>query len=222
MGNYSTKRILKELHIKRNMKKLFTLVEAGNARAMEKIGTNFFCRVLDEDDDIDIFEGMLSAFYWFDKAVEFGKIDSNYWIGETIDLYCYCGIGGQAYYGHHFREFIRSQKCKCIFHEVLDLGKGYLFKILKEEHINFWENKIFYQKVAEVGDSSAAFRLGEIYLNEWCRDYIEHLIDREYPKANSNDLKQAEKYLYYALTNGEPEVVSLMFKIFDAINSHCN
>ena len=219
MGNYSTKRIIKDLHIKRRINKLIPIAKDGDAKAMEKIGIDFFRRVLDDCDDINIFEGILSAFYWFDQAVEYGKIDSNYWIGETIDLYCYCGIGGQAYYGYFFREFIHSQECKYMFHDVLNSGKGYLFKVLKEEHINFWDNKIFYKTAADVGDSSAAFRLGEIYLNEWCRDYTENLIDQKYPKANDNDLKRAEKYLHYASAKGEPEVIDLMFKILEIIAS---
>ena len=173
MGDFTTKKILNNLNVRRNVKRLTLDAENGDPIAMEKIGIDFFRRVLNthflhcgyskdfkKKDEIDIFEGMLSSIYWFDKAIENGKIDSHYWIGETIDLYAYCGIGGQSYYPVHFKEFLKSDKCQKIFQEVLDSKKGYLYKIFEDCYIRFWDREDFYKKAADVGDSSAAFRLG--------------------------------------------------------------
>ena len=171
-----------------------------------------------EKDEIDIFEGMLSAIYWFDKAIENGKIDSNYWIGETIDLYAYCGIGGQSYYPAYFREFLQTDKCKKLFQEVLDLKKGYLYKIFADDCIHFWDRESFYKKAAEIGDSSAAFRLGEIYLNYWFDNYYEHIKYNESLTSYSY-LNLAEKYLRQAFKNKEPDVIPLIFKIFERIEN---
>ena len=220
LGYFDTKRILKSLHVKRNIKKLIADVENGDAKAMEKIGIDFFRRVVythinfEEKDEIDIFEGVLLAIYWFDKAVENGKIDSNYWIGETLELYAYCGIGGQAYYGYFFREFLKGKKYKEMFQDVVDSKKGYLYEILKSNGINIHDNIFFYQKAADVGDSSASFRLGEIYLNWWFNDYYEHIKYNE-SLSNSDSLDLAQKYLCHACKHGEPNVIPLIFKVFE-------
>ena len=231
MGNFATKEIIKNLHFQRNLKKLKISAENGDAQAMEKIGIDFFRRVLythefhlgsitnfKEKDEIDVFEGMLSAIYWFDRAVENGKIDSNYWIGETIDLYAYCGILGQSYYPAFFKEFLQSDKCKRLFQEVFDSKKGYLYKIFEDEGIHFYDREDFYKKAAEAGNSSAAFRLGEIYLNYWFNDYYNHVKYNE-PLTNYDYLNLAGKYLHHAFKKREPDVITLIFKIFEKIEN---
>ena len=229
---YPTKRILKNLNVRRNLKKLLIAAENGDAIAMEKFGIDFFRRVVNTNDahchgcnsnykekeDIDIFEGMLSAIFWFEKAVEHGKIDANYWIGETIDLYAYCGIGGQAYYPASFKEFLQSKKCRYMFKEVIESQKGYLYKIFQEESIFFWENVVFYEKAANVGCSSSAFRLGELYLNHWYRIYYDH-VKNHGDSPSFDDLDKAQKYLYFAYQKNEPEVISLIFNVFNSLNS---
>ena len=215
-GYFSTRKILKNIHVKRNLKKLTIAAENGNAKAMEKIGIDFFRRVLDVEFDkgenIDIFEGILLSIHWFDKAIEAGKMDSNYWIGETIELYAYCGRGGQAYYPHYFKEFIQSKKCQNIFLEIVEAKKGYLYQVLKNGGINIHDNIVFYQKATDVGDSSAAFRLGEIYLNRWYSEYYEY-IKYNKPLSDSDYLSLAQKYLDYACKRGESYAISLLFKV---------
>lgn len=62
LGNFDTKRIFKDLHVKKNLKKLIVSVENDDAKSMEKIGIDFFRKVVREE--VDIFKGMLSAIYW--------------------------------------------------------------------------------------------------------------------------------------------------------------
>jgi len=96
-----------------------------------------------------------------------------------------------------------GDKIKEMTVEVLDFRSGYLYEIL-EEGLDIFKNKFFYQKAADVGDSSAAFRLGEIYLNWWFDNYYEHVRYNETFKAH-NYLKLAEKCLNYAFKNREPD-----------------
>lgn len=220
------------MNVRRNLKKLKIFAENGDAPAMEKMGIDFFRRVVcthwlqiggnvknfKEKDEIDIFEGILSAIYWFDKAVENDKIDSNYWIGETINLYAYCGMFGQSYYHAYFKEFIQSDKCKKLFPEVFESKRSYLYEIFRDGYIHFGDRENFYKKAADVGDSSAAFRLGEIYLNYWFDDYCEHIKYNE-PLANYSYLNLAEKYLHYAFKGKELDVIPLIFRIFEKIEN---
>lgn len=210
---YPTKR-MKELRIKRNVRNLTKKAANGDASAMEALGINFVRRVADENDSINCFDGLLSALYWFDKAVAAGKEDTNYWIGETIDLDLYCRGSSGAYYHHGFLEYLSKNSENPMLKEVMAAKTGYLYKVLNDKGIFPFDNESFYLKAANCGDSSASYRLGEIYLMKWLSDYKNYMIDpKEEIPPHNEDLMKARKYLEYASKNGEDEAFPIIFDV---------
>ena len=223
---YHTKR-MKELGIRRDIQYLRKKASNGDASAMEEIGLDYFWlvkRKLTDDyktvedaesDDTDCMDGILSALYWFEKAVDVGKLDTNYWIGELFYLDLYCRGNSGSHYHQAFLEYLSRNGEKPILKEVMETKRGYLYKMLSEKRTIWpYDNEMFFIKAANIGDSSAAFCLGEIYLNKWyksCKIYNEY--PEEVPKPDVEDLIQAMKYLEYASKNGESEVFSLIFDI---------
>ena len=139
---YPTKRG-KELYEKRDIQYLMNNVAWGDSFAMEAIGVDYLCRInrkTDEnidssDDDIDIIDGIFLAIYWFDKSIEAGKIDTNYWIGETIDFQArICGSSG-AYYRSSFLEHLSKFQENPVFKEVMKSKSGCLYKIFRDKTI---------------------------------------------------------------------------------------
>ncbi len=219
-----------ELRIKRNVRYLMEKAADGDASAMEELGKDFFRRVYQklaenngdtsevENDDINIFEGVFSALYWFDKAVAYGKTDANYWIGETIDLEFSCRGSSSAYYRSFFLEGISRFSQGSIFKETMENKKGYLYQVLNHRGIFPFDNILFYIKAANCGDSSAAYRLGEIYLMRWfaaCKSFI--ACPDEEPRPCDEDLLEAKKYLEYASQNGEREAFFLIFDVMQEL-----
>lgn len=223
---YFTKR-MKALEFHRDIQYLTRQAANGDATAMEEIGLNYFWLVKRkatdsyrtggeaENDDTDCMDGIMSALYWFEKAVDAGKVDTNYWIGELFELDLYCRGSSGAYYHHAFLEYLSINAEKPIFKEVIKTKRGYLYKMLSEKRSIFpYDNELFFIKAANHGDSSAAFRLGEIYLNKWysdCKNF--NICHEEEPEPDSEDLAQAMKYLKYASQNGEDEVFAFISDI---------
>jgi len=223
---YPTKRG-KELYEKRDIQYLMNNVAWGDSFAMEAIGVDYLCRInrkTDEnidssDDDIDIIDGIFLAIYWFDKSIEAGKIDTNYWIGETIDFQArICGSSG-AYYRSSFLEHLSKFQENPVFKEVMKSKSGCLYKIFRDKTICHFDSKIYYSRAVNVGDSSAAYRLGELYLLDWYRDYKNHLAyPSDYVKPCCEDLLEAKKYLEYAAKNGEAEAFNLIFEVMQGMS----
>ena len=225
---YTTKR-MKELEERRDIKYLTKQASNGDASAMEGIGLEYFWLVKRnatddyktveeaESDDTDCMDGILSALYWFEKAVDAGKINANYWIGELFELDLYCRGTSGAYYHHAFLEYLSKNVENPIIKDVMETKRGYLYKMLSEKRTIWpYDNEMFYIKAANHGDSSAAFRLGEIYMNKWykdCKNY--NAYPKEEPKPSKEDLIQSMKYLEYASKNGESEVFSFIFDIIE-------
>lgn len=199
----------------------------GDASAMEEIGLHYFWllnRNVTEDysteeeaesDDTDYMDAILSALYWFEKAVDAGKVDTNYWIGELFELDLRSSGTAGAYYHHAFLEYLSRNAEKPIFKEVMETKRGYLYTMLSEKK-SIWpyDSEMFYIKAANHGDPSAAFCLGEIYLNNWykdCKNY--NAYPEEESKPNIEDLRQALKYLEFASKNGAGEAFPLIFDI---------
>ncbi|SEH44729.1 sel1 repeat family protein [Selenomonas sp. KH1T6] len=217
----------KELYEERDIQYLMNNVAWGDSFAMEAIGLDYLRRVdrkVDDnvdssDDDIDIMDGIFLAIYWFDRAIESGKINTNYWIGETIDFEARTRGSSSAYYRHFFLEHLSRFKESSVFEKVMASKTGYLYKILQDEGICHFDSKIYYSKAVNVGDSSAAYRLGELYLWDWYRDYKNHLAyPSDYVKPCTNDLLEAKKYLDYAAKNGEDEAFNLIFEVIQGMS----
>ncbi len=215
---------MKALYRKRDIQYLMKKANNGDASAMEEVGIDFFRKVKRkheddyasvaeaEADDTDCLDGLISALYWFDKAVIAGKIDANYWIGETIDLDRRCRGNSGAYYHHAFLEYIARNAKTPMLEDVMARKNGYLYEAISEKKgISPFDNLSFYTKAANCGDSSAAYRLGEIHLINWYSDYKNYIAyPDEVPKPCYEDLMEARKYLEYASRNGEDEAFTLI------------
>ena len=190
----------------------------GKADAMLSLGIEYvhiaIDLVRDEDttskliscnsSDCDVATMLAYAMYWLEHSLENGassiKRQAYYWLGECMQIYIETAGGLQAYMQCFFDDVKANNK---LASKISSEKESFVYRFIYDNEFSYSAMLDFYKRAAEMGDTSASYRLGNHYLEKWkqTHDDIESF----------NNMK---KYLYAAIL---PQEEYALIDLFDTI-----
>lgn len=186
-----------------HVEQILMAAKLGDYNAMLQLGIEYVHVMIDMHGDRETVSGlkeyhncfddygvmMLYAIFWLEHAEKADAIDikrqANYWLGECMLLYQDSAISSRGYIQLLYDDM---KKDDYMVKKIEKEKHSFLYRFLFEDEFYYAALLNFYRKAASLGDTSAAYRLGSLFLQDWmnCPD------DKHY-------FDEAKKYLSAAI-----------------------